>query len=882
MTIVKSNGTRDIPLKLAREINKKVNSEFKSGTLYNKVTPITKELLSYWFDENICSERKINFHEGQRQAILNIIYIHEVLKIKDVHDMYMSIYPELLLELGDIDLKKEKYSHKKYCVKMATGTGKTWVLNAILIWQFLNAIKTYNPEGLFSKNFLLIAPGLIVYDRLLDAYLGKENEDGTRDINQSDFKRYENLFIPPVYKDEIFGFLSSSVVKKEEISKKVTGEGLIAITNWHLLAEYSSDVNTNSPLDNHKQVLKDIIPIIPGKTKGHELNTLDVNLIRGKELEYLSNLSNLVIFNDEAHHLHESKEDGNTIDLQWQKSISKIIKSKLDKAIQIDFSATPYEVTGSGQKRARHFFPHIICDFDLTDAIRDGLVKTIVLDKRKEFGAFPLDYKVERDGKKALSLSEGQRVMIRAGLEKLNVLEKSFTEFTKDKFGMTNKVPKMLIMCEDTNVVPLVYDFLTKSEGLSSEDILQIHSNRIGEISSDEWSKDKQKLFNIDKHIKPKVIISVLMLREGFDVNNICVIVPLRSSSSLILLEQTIGRGLRQMWREPEYQEIKTENRIKILNKKEEPSNYLDILSIIEHPAFMQFYDDYIKNGEIGVITKEIKSKDDVFGDIIKVGLKEDYKQYDLFIPIIIKEREEDLILDKLSYEDLESFPISLEDLKKIIPNKEDSFYSEEIIVKTRFGEYFVKTDIFTADNYNEFISKLINNVTNMMVETGKRKRTKPYPRLQINNYEIAKLVDNYIKYKLFNTEFDPLKDNNWKILVSTAQKIIQHIIKNISQKIYDLQTNTDIKDAEIIKTYFSEVEELKIRDSYSLEVSKCIYPKVKFPSNKGGFEKKFIEFIDRDSEVKSFIKVDENYNDFASIKYIEVMVCLHTIILIF
>ena len=65
---------------------------------------------------------------------------------------------------------------------------------------------------------------------------------------------------------------------------------------------------------------------------------------------------------------------------------------------------------------------------------------------------------------------------------------------------------------------------------------------------------------NIDSYKKPKIIISVLMLREGFDVNNICVIVPLRSTESDILLEQTIGRGLRLMWRGAEYEDIKAES----------------------------------------------------------------------------------------------------------------------------------------------------------------------------------------------------------------------------------------------------------------------------------------------------------------------------------
>ena len=71
-------------------------------------------------------------------------------------------------------------------------------------------------------------------------------------------------------------------------------------------------------------------------------------------------------------------------------------------------------------------------------------------------------------------------------------------------------------------------------------------------MKPNEWGELKQKLFNVDKLENPKVIISVLMLREGFDVSNICVIVPLRSSQASILLEQTIGRGLRLMWREQE------------------------------------------------------------------------------------------------------------------------------------------------------------------------------------------------------------------------------------------------------------------------------------------------------------------------------------------
>jgi len=167
--------TGSIPLKFASAISKTVNQEWEDGDgdLLDKVSPITKDLLRYWFHPAFCETRNFNFHEGQKQAILNTIYLHEVLKTKNVMDMYMSVNPELLQEMDLLNLKQDKYSHPKYAIKMATGTGKTWVLNALLIWQYLNAKHEDQPLGYFTKNFLIVAPGIIVYERLLDAYQGK-------------------------------------------------------------------------------------------------------------------------------------------------------------------------------------------------------------------------------------------------------------------------------------------------------------------------------------------------------------------------------------------------------------------------------------------------------------------------------------------------------------------------------------------------------------------------------------------------------------------------------------------------------------------------------------------------------------------------------------
>ena len=785
-------------------------------------------------------------------------------------DLYTEIYPELLPEMDLSYLKKDKFSHPKYCVKMATGTGKTWVMNALLIWQYLNSKYEETPSGRYSKNFLLVAPGLIVYERLLDAYLGKQQPDGARNFDNSDFKRFETLFIPPAYRDEIYGFVQSNVVNKTEIGRKTTGDGLIAITNWHLLAGVDEeDRNTNiSPLENPSIAVKELFPVTPGTSAGHALDSLDSQYLSGGELEYLASLDELVVFNDEAHHIHETKSAGIVSEVEWQKSLNEIAESKESKFIQIDFSATPYDVTGSGQKRTKHYFPHIVVDFDLYTAIHDGLVKTITLDKRKEIATLELDFRAVRDGKKVVGLSDGQRMMLRAGLKKLEILDEQFTELTKDKNGVSNKHPKMLVMCEDTNVSPLVTKFL-ESEGLYEDDVVQIDSDSKGTVPAKKWEKIKQRLFNIDQYESPKVIVSVLMLREGFDVNNICVIVPLRSTQSPILLEQTIGRGLRLMWREPEFEEIKVENRINLLQKKEAPSNYLDILSIIEHPAFIEFYDNLIDEGLVGETDELPTDREKILGDIIRVGLKENYKDYDLFWPVILMDKKETLKVMEPSADYLTGFEwYSLERLKKMVPKGGETFFSEEMTVKIRFGDYKVTADLFTAKSYNEFLSKIVAVVTSSVVKIGRRK-AKDFPVMQINQVALVSLIDDFIRNKLFKEPFDPFVDDNWRVLLLSQAGITQHILKEISKSIYEMQNNIDVEDAVVVKRYFSTVPELRMRDNYSLELVKTIYKKLTYPSNKGELEKNFMLFCDSDSEVKAFLKISEGYHDFAHINYI-------------
>ena len=341
---------------------------------------------------------------------------------------------------------------------------------------------------------------------------------------------------------------------------------------------------------------------------------------------------------------------------------------------------------------------------------------------------------------------------------------------------------------------------------------------------------------------------------------------PLRSSDAPILLEQTIGRGLRLMWREPEYSDIKHENLQNLFCKKQ-PSNYLDILSIVEHPAFLKFYEDL----QDGLVVEERASidKGSILGDMITVGLKEDYQKYDLFFPQIVQEREE-LIKPEIITAKWEPFKFfTLKQLKEFVGNaKGEKFFAEEIIVKTRFGEYHVSTDLFSASNYNDFWVKLLDGITSNLRRIGSSSR-KQFPVLCVNKVSLIKMLDKYIRRELFGEEFNPLTDNNWRVLMLAENGITAHIMRQISQVIYDMQHNITVNEAIVNKRWFSEIPTLKMRENYSLDIKKSIYQKTKYPSNKGLFEKSFLEFADRDSAVERLVKIDENYHTFATLHYI-------------
>lgn len=871
-------GFADFPLAkgldkiVAPQIPGIVNGE--GAELLDQVTPITAELLRFWFQQDYVDLRDLNFHAGQRQAILNIIYAHEVLKTKRLRDLYAEVAVEAMLDGGVLgEVTRDRHDHPQYAAKMATGTGKTWVLNALLIWQYLNKLADPKDDR-FSSNFLLVAPGLIVYDRLLDSFLGKER-GGERDFATSDIYSQQTLFVPDSYRQQVFAFLQSSVVMKSEIGRKVTGSGMIAITNWHLLAgEEDPDFVDEEEVEvieapgaeiDPKAAVESFFPLTPGTAAGNALDTLDRRYLRGGPLQALKDLPNLVVFNDEAHHIHEVRQADEVTDVEWQKSLTEIASTKGSNFIQIDFSATPYNEVGSGRSKGKAYFPHIVVDFDLNSAMRAGLVKSLALDKRKEVAALPLDFTAERDEqRRVVGLSNGQRVMLQAGLKKLQILEAQFAGADPDKH------PKLMVICEDTGVTPHVVDYL-RSTGLSEDDILRVDSGRKAELGANDWKPIREKLFDVDNRKEPKVIVSVLMLREGFDVNNICVIVPLRSSQASILLEQTIGRGLRLMWRGDEsIDELKAETRERI-KRGEEPTNYFDVLFIVEHPAFSDFYDELLKGG----LMVEMGDDDEgtsVTGDLITVDLRDGYTKYDFEIPLILRDADEELkqpSIDPLKLA-VSKFPLDLM-LKSI--GKGDRFVSQDAETGTQYGDYRVDGGVLTATGYNDYLSRMTTRITealgrSMTSSQSKYNQISQFPILQAYRPLLTGWLDTYIRHRLFGQEFDPMAEEQWRVLL--LDDVAHDIAGTFASKLVELQESQVVSGAEVQYRFLSEVKSIPVRSSTAVDVNKCIYPKLPVPSHGGGLERTFIQWADTDTSVQALAKVHEYRHDFLRRPYLK------------
>lgn len=128
---------------------------------YEGVSGTTRILLNFWFhtDHRLPNGRKFAYHQSHREAIETLIYLYEVVGVRR-HKTLVENYAG-----SNKDLRLLQYDDfARYCIKMATGSGKTKVMALAIAWQYFNSVAEARED--FARTFLLFAPNVIVFERL--------------------------------------------------------------------------------------------------------------------------------------------------------------------------------------------------------------------------------------------------------------------------------------------------------------------------------------------------------------------------------------------------------------------------------------------------------------------------------------------------------------------------------------------------------------------------------------------------------------------------------------------------------------------------------------------------------------------------------------------
>ena len=488
---------------LVASLRKKVKEFRDSG--YVGASATSQSLLNWWFEEPHLLPQAdgtmmtFQYFFAQREALETIIYLYDVVGAKDKFDLMRFD------SSGAVSASLFDETWRRYVVKMATGTGKTKVMSLALAWSFFH--KLYEPDSELARNFLVIAPNIIVLDRIY-----------------KDFQGLRIFFADPVLPDN--GFEGRNWRDDFQLTLHLQDEvrvthptGNIFLTNIHRV--YAGEDIPPSPEDENS------MDYFLGKrpTGATTDSKVDLGMI-------VRDIDELLVINDEAHHIHDAK-------LAWFKSIEEIHNRLLQKgdalSLQLDVTATPKHNNGA-------IFVQTVADYPLVEAISQNVVKHPVLP----------------DAPSRAKLTERQSSKYTekyADYLDLGVIEwrKAYEEHQK-----LGKKAILFVMTDDTKNCDDVAECLENRYPDLQQAVMVIHTKNNGEISEAATGKAKEELEKLRKQANEideisspyNAIVSVLMLKEGWDVRNVTTIVGLRaySAKSNILPEQTLGRGLRKMY----------------------------------------------------------------------------------------------------------------------------------------------------------------------------------------------------------------------------------------------------------------------------------------------------------------------------------------------
>ncbi len=556
---------------LVSQLRRKVK-EFRDGG-YVGASETSRSLLNWWFKEPHLLERtdgtttEFQYFFAQREALETVIYLYEVVGAKDKFDLMRFD------SSGAVSASMFDESWRRYVVKMATGSGKTKVLSLALAWSFFH--KLYEPDSTLSRNFLVIAPNIIVLDRIYKDFQGLRIffEDPVIPDNGFDGRNWRDDFQ-----------LTLHIQDEVRVTRPV---GNIFLTNIHRV--YSGEEIPPSPDDDNTMDY-----FLGKRPSGATTDSkVDLGMI-------VRDIDELMVLNDEAHHIHDAK-------LAWFQSIQDIHNRLLQKgdalSLQLDVTATPKHNNGA-------IFVQTVADYPLVEAIWQNVVKHPVLP----------------DAASRAKLQERQSARYTekyADYLDLGVIEwrKAFDEHQK-----LGKKAILFVMTDDTRNCDDVAEYLEGRYPELKDAVLVIHTKNNGEISEAASGKAKEELERLRKQANDidspespyKAIVSVLMLKEGWDVRNVTTIVGLRAyaAKSNILPEQTLGRGLRKMY----------------------PGDIEEYVSVVGTDAFMEFVESIQAEGvelERKAMGEGTGAKTPLVIEVDNENDKKDLDKLDIDIPVL-------------------------------------------------------------------------------------------------------------------------------------------------------------------------------------------------------------------------------------------------------
>ena len=754
---------------LVAALRKKVK-EFRDGG-YVGASDTSKSLLNWWFKEPHLqpladgATAQFQYFFAQREALETIVYLYDVVGAKDKFDLMRFD------SSGSVSAQMFDETWRRYVIKMATGSGKTKVMSLALAWSFFH--KLYEPGSALSRNFLVIAPNIIVLDRIYKDFQGLRIffEDPVIPDNGFDGRNWRDDFQLTLHlQDEV----------------RVTHPtGNIFLTNIHRV--YAGEDIPPSPDDD------DTMDYFLGKrpTGGTTDSKVDLGMI-------VRDIDELMVLNDEAHHIHDSR-------LAWFQSIQDIHNRLLQKgehlSLQLDVTATPKHNNGA-------IFVQTVADYPLVEAISQNVVKHPVLP----------------DAASRAKLSERQSAKYTekyADYIDLGVIEwrKAYEEHQK-----LDRKAILFVMTDDTKNCDDVAEYLEGRYSDLKDAVLVIHTKNNGEISEAATGKAKEELERlrqqsneIDSLASPyKAIVSVLMLKEGWDVRNVTTIVGLRaySAKSNILPEQTLGRGLRKMY----------------------PGGVEEYVSVVGTDAFMDFVESIQAEGvelERKAMGEGTKPKTPLVVEVDNSNDKKDIEALDIEIPLLTPRVYRE-------YKNLGDLDTGAMTFQPVIYQTFSEEEQREIVFKDITTGEVTHTTILDTAGVADYRSVIGYFAQTMMKEL----------RL-VSGYDVLYgKVKAFIQDALFGKTVYLESPNTLRNLSELAAT--KTVIETFKKAINDM-TVRDKGDAEIRDTIkLRQTRPFVVKDQGYLMPKKSVFNRVIGDSD---FELQFASFLEDCSDVVSFAK---------------------------